>query len=84
MGRLSAPRQRKSAVEFATAAALPAADELRRFACHCRDLADQETDDRKRTLFRQMESAWTKLAAQIERTDDLISKMQAIRCRSMN
>ena len=84
MGRLSVPRTRVAEVDCAAAAPLPGADELRRFAFHCRNLADQETDDRKRTLFRRMESAWTRLAAQIERTDDLIRKMRAIQCRSMN
>lgn len=83
MGRLSATR-RSAEFDDAAAAPLPAAEELHRFASYCRSIADEETDGGKRALFRQMESAWTRLAAQIERTDELIRKMRAIRCRSMN
>jgi hypothetical protein len=84
MAHLSATRIRSAEVDYASGVPLPAAEELRRFASHCRSLADEEPDDGKRMLFRRMESAWTRLAAQIERTDDLMRKLQAIRCLSMN
>ncbi len=63
---------------------LPAAEELRRFARECHKLAARESDTARRRLFRQMELAWTMLAAQVERTDDLIAKMQLIRRQSLN
>jgi len=63
---------------------LPPAEELRRFARACHKLADQESDTDRRLLFRQMEAAWTALAGQVERTDDLLLKLHAIRRHSLN
>ncbi|MBV8824885.1 MAG: hypothetical protein JO084_06255 [Bradyrhizobiaceae bacterium] len=60
---------------------LPAAEHLRRFASACRDLAERESDPARQALFREMESAWEAIAAQIERTDDLLGKMRASRCQ---
>jgi len=31
-----------------------------------------------------MESAWTAVAAQVERTDDLLTKLRSIGCASLN
>ncbi|MBV8755421.1 MAG: hypothetical protein JO328_21415 [Hyphomicrobiales bacterium] len=47
-------------------------------------MADQESDTARRALFQQMEAAWTAVAAQVERTDNLILKLQAIHCESLN
>jgi hypothetical protein len=63
---------------------LPEAGQLRRFASACRDLAKRETDSGRQTLFREMESAWTAVAAQVERTDDLLAKLRASRRASLN
>ena len=65
-------------------APLPRAEDLRRFARECRRLAVQENNAARRRLFHQMEAAWAALAAQVERTDDLLLKMQAVRCESLN
>jgi hypothetical protein len=63
---------------------LPEAGQLRRFAWACRDLAKRETDSSRKALFREMESAWTAVATQVERTDDLLTKLRASRCASLN
>jgi hypothetical protein len=38
----------------------------------------------RQALFRETESAWTAVAAQVERTDDLLTKLRAIRRASLN
>jgi hypothetical protein len=63
---------------------LPELGQLRRFASACGDLAKRETDSRRRELFREMESAWMAVAAQVERTDDLLTKLRSSRCASLN
>ena len=63
---------------------LPEAAELRRFAFTCRTLAEQETDSRRKRVFQEMESAWKAVAAQVARTDDLMTKMRSIQCHSLN
>jgi hypothetical protein len=84
MRRISAKPPGIPAREFRPPADIPAAEELRRFASECHDLAETETDAARRRLFRQMESAWLAVSAQVERTDDLILKLRAIQHRSMN
>jgi len=64
--------------------ALPAVEHLRKFASACHDLAQCETDCGRQELFREMESAWEAIAAQVERTDDLLAKLRAARCQSLN
>ncbi|MBV8754512.1 MAG: hypothetical protein JO328_16745 [Hyphomicrobiales bacterium] len=63
---------------------MPAAEELHRFARECHNLAGQEKNTARRALFHQMEAAWIALAAQVERTDDLVLKLQAMHCESLN
>jgi hypothetical protein len=63
---------------------LPPAEDLRRFARECHKLAHRESNAARRALFRQMEAAWTALAAQVERTDDLMLKLQARQCETLN
>jgi hypothetical protein len=70
--------------EYRTVLSLPEAGQLRRFAWACRDLAKRETDSSRKALFREMESAWTAVATQVERTDDLLTKLRASRCASLN
>jgi hypothetical protein len=82
--RRSTLKTGSAASYYRPASPLPPAQDLRRFACACRDLANQESDTARRGLFRQMEAAWTALAAQVERTDSLIVKLQAIQRESLN
>jgi hypothetical protein len=72
------------AAEYRAALPLPESRQLRRFASACRDLAKRESDASRQALFREMESAWTAVAAQVERTDDLLTKLRASRCASLN
>ena len=44
----------------------------------------QEADSDRHRLFQQMERAWLAMAAQVERTDDLMLKMRALRNKSLN
>jgi hypothetical protein len=75
---------RPTGPEYRAVLSLPEAGQLRRFAWACRDLAKRETDSSRKALFREMESAWTAVAAQVERTDDLLTKLRASRCASLN
>jgi cation transport regulator ChaB len=63
---------------------IPAAQHLRKFASACHDLAERESDSARQELFRAMECAWEAVAAQVERADDLMAKMRATQCRSLN
>lgn len=63
---------------------IPAAGHLRKFASVCHDLAERETDLARQALFREMERAWAALAAQVERADNLLTKMRATRCSRFN
>jgi hypothetical protein len=75
---------RPTGPRYRAVVSLPEAGQLRRFAGACRDLAKRETDSGRKALFREMESAWTAVAAQVERTDDLLTKLRARRCASLN
>jgi hypothetical protein len=70
--------------EYRSALPLPESWQLRRFASACRELAKRETDSGRQALFREMESAWTAVAAQVERTDDLLTKLRASWRASLN
>ena len=70
--------------EYRPVPPLPGSEQLRRFASACGDLAQCETDSGRQELFREMEYAWTAVAAQVERTDDLLTKLRSIRCASLN
>lgn len=63
---------------------LPPAEDLRRFAQACQTLAADERNTSRRALFRRMAGAWSAVAAQVERTDDLILKLQAMHRGSLN
>jgi hypothetical protein len=84
MRRLSSKPAAAPASQYRSLPALPAAEDLRRFASACHRLARRETDSARQALFRKMASAWEAIAAQVERTDDLLSKMRVTRCRSLN
>ena len=84
MRRISTRPARIAAGEYRPPAHIPAAEELRRFASECHDLAQTETEVGRRRLFQQMESAWLALSAQVERTEDLLLKLRAIQRQSMN
>jgi hypothetical protein len=70
--------------EYRPVPPLPELEQLRRFASACGDLAQRETDSGRQELFREMEFAWTAVAAQVERTDDLLTKLRSIGCASLN
>jgi hypothetical protein len=84
MPRIAAKSSAVRAADYRPAVRIPAAEELRRFASACHGLAEMESDPARRRLFRQMESAWLAISAQVERTDNLILKIQALSHRSMN
>jgi hypothetical protein len=63
---------------------LPPARRLWNFASACHDLAERETDSARRRLFREMESAWKAVAAQVERTDELMGKLRTNQCQTLN
>jgi len=84
MRRISAKSSGVRAADYRPPAQIPAAEELRRFASECHRLAQTETDAGRRRLFRQMESAWLALGAQVERADHLMLKLCALQRRSMN
>ena len=84
MRRISTKSLAISAANYRLPAHIPPAEELRRFASECRDMARAETDGARRRLFREMESAWLALSAQVERTDGLIMKIRALQRQSMN
>ena len=84
MPRIAAKPSAARAADYRPPVHIPAAEELRRFASACRGLAETESDAARRRLFRQMESAWLALGAQVERTDELMLKLRAIQHRSMH
>ena len=84
MRRVSARPAGVRAASYRPSVEIPPAEELRRFASECHDLAQTETHAGRRRLFRQMEAAWLALSAQVERTEDLMHKLRAIQHRSMN
>jgi len=84
MRRPFANKLDRTASTYRRGGPLPTAEHLRWFACECRILAQQETNPARRELFRQMESAWEAVAAQVERADDLNARLQAMRCASLN
>jgi hypothetical protein len=84
MRRISTKAAGVRAPHYRPPVQIPPAEELRRFASECHDLAQTETDAGRCRLFRQMESAWLALSAQVERTDDLMLKLRALQHRSMN
>ena len=84
MRRISSKSVGKPASEYRPLPGVPAAEHLRKFASACRDLAEPETDSARQVLFREMECAWEAVATQVERTDDLMAKLRATQCESLN
>jgi hypothetical protein len=84
MRRISSKSVSERASKYRPLPGLPAAKHLWKFASVCHDLAEHETDAARQLLFREMECAWQAVAAQVERTDDLLTKMRARQCQSLN
>jgi len=84
MRRVLAKPAGEPASKYPAAAELPAAGDLRKYASACHELAECETDPARQALFRAMQCAWAAVAAQVERTDDLLTKMRALQRRRLN
>jgi len=84
MRRISAKPAGEPASQYRPLSVLPAPAHMRKFASACHDLAERENDSSRRALFREMECAWEAVAAQVERTNQLITKLRVTQCQSLN